>query len=151
VLVVAGLLLFLPLASRTAAQTPLPILRGIIVMPSGESRAYLEDAQTGHLAGYKVRDLVGDSRIEEIRDDRVVLQHGGESVHIFMGGVSAAHDPAKPVSASTAPSPPTPGVRAGSVVDNGEAWLDHLGIPPKSLSRAIERVPMKGPDNLEDD
>jgi hypothetical protein len=41
--------------------------------------------------------------------------------------------------------------KVGPVVDNGEAWLDHLGIPSKALSQAIERVPTKGPDNLEDD
>jgi hypothetical protein len=139
--IVAGPLLFVALSSSGMAQAPLPILRGIIVMPSGDSRAYFEDAQTGHLAGYAVRDLVGDSRVEEIRDDRVVLRHGGYIVHVFLGGVSA----------SRAPSPLLPGVKAGPAVDNGEAWLNHLGIPSKALSQAIERVPTKGPDNLEDD
>lgn len=149
--VAAGLLFFVSLPPYAVAQAPPPILRGIIVMPSGESRAYLEDAQTGYLAGYAVRDLVGDSRIEEIRDDRVVLRQGGDIIHVFMGGAAAAHDPASLVSASTAPSPLTPDVKAGPVVDNGEAWLGHLGIPPKALSRAIDRTPTKGPDNLEDD
>lgn len=148
--VAAGPLLFVALSSSGMAQGPLPILRGIIVMPSGDSRAYFEDAQTGHLAGYAVRDLVGDSRVEEIRDDRVVLRHGGEIVHVFLGGVSAAHDRANPVSAST-PAPLSPDVKAGPVVDSGEAWLEHLGIPSKALSRAIESAPTKGPDNLEDD
>ena len=149
--VVAGPLLFVALSSSGMAQAPLPILRGIIVLPSGDSRAYFEDAHTGHLAGYAVRDLVGDSRVEEIRDDRVVLRHGGDIVHVFLGGVSAAHDRANPVSASTAPSPPLPDVKVGPVVDSGEAWLEHLGLPSKALSQAIERVPTKGPDNLEDD
>jgi len=98
--VVAGLLALVSLSSYAVAQAPLPILRGIVVMPTGEPRAYLEDALTGHLAGYAVRDVVGDSRI---------------------------------------------------VIDNGEAWLEHLGVPPKALSRAIEQAPTKGADNLEDD
>src|SRR5206468_7820260 len=80
VLAVAGPLFLLSPAAHTAAQTPLPILRGIVVMPTGESRAYLEDAQTGSLAGYASRDLVGDSRIEEIRDDRVLLRRGDDVI-----------------------------------------------------------------------
>jgi len=120
-------------------------------MPTGESRAYLEDAQTGALAGYAIRDIVGDSRIEEIRDDRVVLRRGGDVIHVFIGGVSSTYDPASHVSATITPPPTTPSVEPGPVIDNGEAWLDHLGIPPKALSRAIEAVPTKGPDNLEDD
>jgi len=104
-------------------------------MPTGESRAYLEDAQTGSLAGYAIRDVVADSRIVEIRDDRVVLRRGDEVIHVFIGGASSSE---------------APGHR-GRVVGNGKAWLDHLGIPPNALSRAIEAVPTKGPDNLEDD
>jgi hypothetical protein len=148
--VVAGLLALVSLSSYAVAQAPLPILRGIVVMPTGEPRAYLEDALTGHLAGYAVRDVVGDSRIEEIRDDRVVLRHGSDVVHVFMGGASATNDPGNSVSASAA-SPPTADVKPGPVIDNGEAWLEHLGVPPKALSRAIEQAPTKGADNLEDD
>ncbi len=91
-LVVAGLLLVLSLSWYAGAQAPLPILRGIVVMPTGDSRAYFEDPQTGNLAGYAIRDVVGGSRIEEIRDDRVVLRHGGDAVHVFMGGASATYD-----------------------------------------------------------
>ncbi|PYN83822.1 MAG: hypothetical protein DMD87_29650 [Candidatus Rokuibacteriota bacterium] len=151
VLAVAGPLFLLSPAAHTAAQTPLPILRGIVVMPTGESRAYLEDAQTGSLAGYASRDLVGDSRIEEIRDDRVLLRRGDDVIHLFIGGASSTEDPADRASASSAPPPATPKVELGPVVGNGEAWLEHLGIPPQALSRAIEAVPTKGPDNLEDD
>ncbi len=148
---VAGTLLLLSLSSYGVAQAPLPILRGIVVMPTGESRAYLENAQTGTLAGYAIRDIVGDSRIEEIRDDRVVLRRGGDVIHVFIGGVSSTYDPENRVSASITPPPTAPSVEPGPVIGNGEAWLDHLGIPPKALSRAIEAVPTKGPDNLEDD
>jgi len=149
-IVVAGLLALVSLSSYAVAQAPLPILRGVVVMPTGEPRAYLEDALTGYLAGYAVRDVVGDSRIEEIRDDRVVLRHGSDVVHVFMGGASATNDPGNSVSASAA-SPPAADVKPGPVIDNGEAWLEHLGVPPKALSRAIEQAPTKGADNLEDD
>jgi len=149
--VLAGPLFLLSPSWYALAQAPIPILRGIVVMPTGESRAYLEDAQTGTLAGYTIRDAVGDSRIEEIRDDRVVLRRGGEVIHVFIGGVSSTDDPENHVSAALAPPPTTPSVEPALVIGNGEAWLDHLGIPPKALSRAIEAVPAKGPENLEDD
>ena len=120
-------------------------------MPSGEARAYIEDARTGNLAGYSVRDVVGDSRIEEIRGDRVVLRHGGEVVHLFLGGPAAAHASGNPMTASTVNSPLTSSVEPAPVIGNGEPWLDHLGIPPKALSRAIEKAfPPKASDNLED-
>jgi hypothetical protein len=150
-LIVAGPLFLLSLSAPGAAQAPLPILRGIVVMPTGESRAYLEDAQTGSLAGYAIRDVVAESRIVEIRDDRVVLRRGDEVIHVFIGGASATEAPGHRAKVSIAPPPTAPRVEPGPVVGNGEAWLDHLGIPPNALSRAIEAVPTKGPDNLEDD
>ena len=147
-LVVACPLLVLSSSWYAGAQAPLPILRGIVVMPTGDSRAYFEDPQTGNLAGYAIRDVVGDSRIEEIRDDRVVLRHGGDVVHVFMGWASATHDLGNRVSTLAPLAPVTSSV--GPVIGNGEPWLDHLGISPKALSRAIEAVPTWGSDNLED-
>jgi hypothetical protein len=148
--VVAGLLFVLSRSWYAGAQTPLPILRGIVMMPTGDSRAYFEDPQTGNLAGYALRDVVGDCHIEEIRDDRVVLRHAGNVVHVFMGGASATHDPGNRVSASISPAPLASSAESGPVIGNGEPWLDHLGIPPKALKRAIAAVPTKGSDNLED-
>ena len=149
--VVAALLLCFSSCPHVEAQAPLPILRGIVVLPSGQSRAYIEDAETGHLAGYVVGETVGDHRIAEIRDDRVVLGGDGEVVHLFMGGASAVADQELPASAAPIPSPPTPDVRPAPAIEGGAAWLEHLGIPPKGLSRAIEQTPSKGPDNLDDD
>jgi len=148
---VAALLLGLSSCPPVEAQAPLPILRGIVVLPNGESRAYIEDAGTGHLAGYTVGETVGDHRIAEIRDDRVVLGRDGEVVHLFMGAASAAADQELPASAAPVPSPPTADVRPAPVIEGGAAWLEHLGIPPKGLSRAIEQTPSKGSDNLDDD
>jgi hypothetical protein len=125
-------------------------LRGIVVMPTGESRAYLEDGLTGQLGGYSVSDVVGDSRIEEIRDDRVVLRRGADAIHVFIGGVSSA-GPDDRASASSAPPPAASGVEPVPAIGSGEPWLEHLGIPPQALKRAIEAAPTKSPDNLEDD
>jgi len=147
-LIVAGSLLFL-LSGHAVAQAPLPILRGIVVMPTGESRAYLEDAQTGQLGGYAINETVGDSRIEGIRDDRVVLRRGGELIHVFIGGVSST-EPDSRASASTTSPPAASAVEPAPVIANGEAWLEHLGLPPQALKRAIEKTPTKSPDNLED-
>jgi hypothetical protein len=147
---VAALLLCLSSCPPVEAQAPLPILRGIVVLPNGESRAYIEDAGTGHLAGYTVGEAVGDHRIAEIRDDRVVLGRGDEVVHLFMGGASATADQDLPASVAPVPSP-TADVRPAPVIEGGAAWLEHLGIPAKGLSRAIERTPSKGSDNLDDD
>lgn len=133
--VIVGLLFVLSRSWYAGAQAPLPILRGIVVMPTGDSRAYFEDPQTGNLGGYAIGDVVGDSRIEEIRDDRVVLRHGGNVIQALMGGAAVTDDPGNRVSPS---------------IGGGEPWLEHLGIPPKALSRAIEATPTKGSDNLED-
>ncbi len=141
-LVAAALLFLVSPSSYAAAQAPLPILRGIIVLSSGEARAYFEDALTGHLAGYAVRDAIGESQIEEIRYNRVVLRHGGDVVHLFLGGQSPINDPKNRVGASGTTPP---------LVALGTSWLERLGIPPKALSRAIElAIPSKYPDNLDD-
>ncbi len=110
-------------------------------MSSGEARAYFEDAQTGHLTGYALRDAIGESQIEEIRSDRVVLRHGGNVVHLFLSGTSPINDQKNRVGASAATPP---------LVANGTSWLERLGVPPKALSRAIEAIPSRYPDNLDD-
>lgn len=76
---------------------PRPRLYGIVLLPEGRGRAYLEDVQRRRVFAYSVGDLVGDARLEQIKADRVVLRRGGETFEVLL------YDPAKPRQAA-APS-----------------------------------------------
>jgi hypothetical protein len=112
----------------TAPPAPKPRLYGIVLLPEGRGRAYLEDIQRRRVFAYSIGDLVGDARLEQIKSDRVVLRRGGEAFEVLL------HDPSKPRQAA-APSgvqspeaggvgrpaasrppgsvpPPAPGIRA---------------------------------------
>ena len=122
-------------------------------MPNGEARAYFEDPRTGILAGYGLRDSVGDSRIEEISEDRVVLRRASELVQMLLGAQSAADSSSSqqtmPAAAAPRPSPDQTTPEAGPIVGNGQPWLDKLGVPPRALSRAIEQaLPAEESNNL---
>jgi hypothetical protein len=69
---------------------PKPRLYGIVLLPEGRGRAYLEDVQRRRIFGYSEGDLVGDARLEQIKSDRVVLRRGGETFEVLL------YDPAKP-------------------------------------------------------
>jgi hypothetical protein len=81
---------------RTAAGTPpappapKPRLYGVVQLPDGRSRAYLEDVQRRRVFAYSVGDTVGDARVEQIRSDRVILRRGTETFEVLL------HDPTKP-------------------------------------------------------
>jgi hypothetical protein len=161
----AGLTSILMTGASALAQAPLPILRGIVLTANGEGRAYFEDPSTGTLGAYLPRDTVGDSQIEEIRDDRVVLRRGRDLVHVLLGGPSPAlasegTDPGSPppsMDSATPVSPPVPVIQPARtpstdpIIGNGQPWLERLGIPPRALSRAIEQaLPAQDSDNLEE-
>jgi hypothetical protein len=134
------LLASLLMTSSVALAQALPILRGIVVTHSGVARAYFENPHTGALGAYAPGDLVGDSQIEAIYDDRVVLRRGGELVHVLMGSSSPTissetTEVGHPVAAVYQPDP-----TAGPIIGNGQPWLDRLGIPQQALSRAIEQA-----------
>lgn len=151
------LLASLLMTSSVALAQPLPILRGIVVTQNGEGRAYFEDPRTGTLASYASGDLVGDSQIEAIHDDRVVLRRGSELVQVPMGLLSptvsseAVEVGPSPRATDAAPVPAEvyqPNPTAGPIIENGQPWLDRLGIPPQALSRAIEQaVPAQDSDD----
>jgi hypothetical protein len=107
--------LFLILANLSCvwAQAPLPVLRGILVTPDGPGRAFFEDPTTGALGAYAVGDVIDGNRIEQIREDAVILRRGDEVIRILMGS------------------------RSGPTIGNGQPRLDRLGIPPQALSQAI--------------
>ena len=134
-------------SSVALAQGP-PILRGIVITQSGKARAYFENPRTGTLAAYALGDLVADSQIEAIHDDRVVLRRGSELVQVLMGGLSPTipseatevDRPPDATAASPVPAVYQPDPTAGPIIGNGQPWLDQLGIPPQALSRAIEQA-----------
>jgi hypothetical protein len=73
-----------------APPAPRPRLHGIVILPEGRGRAYLEDVQRRRVHAYAVGDQVGDARLEQIKNDRVVLRRGGETFEVLL------YDPAKP-------------------------------------------------------
>lgn len=108
--VVAERNLFSPTRSETAPEpprsagltpaappAPKPRLYGVVILAEGRGRAYLEDVQRRKVFSYSVGDLVGDSRLEQIKADRVVLRRAGETFEVLL------NDPAKPRQ-STPPS-----------------------------------------------
>lgn len=163
-----GLFLILANLSCTWAQESLPVLRGIVVTHSGEGRAYFEDPTTGVLGAYTVGDVVGGNRVEEIRDDLVVLRRGDELVRVTWGPSASSVAPSQGTVATESEQPPAstqrvstqpvmpvyrPDPAGGPTIGNGQAYLDRLGIPPQALSRAIEEaVPAQeaDSDNLKD-
>ena len=131
------------------AQTASPVLRGIVITPSGEGRAYFEDPTTGVLGAYAVGDVIDGNRIEQIREDAVVLRRGNEVIRVLMGS-APEEETSVPSAAAAAPTAsPAPAVmpvyrpnpKGGPTIGNGQPWLDRLGVPSGVLSRAIEQAP----------
>ena len=141
-IVIVGLLT----TASVATAEPLAILRGVVVTQHGEARAYLEDPRTGMLRAYSAGDAIGDSEIEAIREDRVILRRGTEHVEVLMGTLASAPDGDAVTARATRETPIQPAVyrpnaSGGPTIGNGQPWLDRLGIPPGALSRAIEEAP----------
>jgi hypothetical protein len=142
--IVAERNLFSPTRSEAAAEPPRPAtagplpppppkprLYGVVLLPDGRARAYLEDPQRRRVFAYSVGDSVGDARLEQIDPDRVVLRRGAERLEILL------HDPTKPRS-SPAPSavqspgaggPGRPGMRPPPVP------VQPPGTPPRGIVR----------------
>jgi hypothetical protein len=96
-----------------APPAPRPRLYGVVLLPEGRGRAYLEDVQRRRVFGYSVGDQVGDARLEQIKGDRVVLRRGGETFEVLL------HDPTKPRQPAAPPgvqSPETGGAGRPAVV-----------------------------------
>ena len=91
-----------PGRAAPAPPAPRPRLYGVVLLPEGRGRAYLEDVQRRRVVGYSVGDLVGDARLEQIKGDRVVLRRGGETFEVLL------HDPSKPRQAAAPPGVQSP-------------------------------------------
>ena len=170
VLLVALLSLTSVWVQTSLAQSPVPVLRGIVITQSGGARAYFEDSTTGVLGAYAVGDVIDGNRIEQIREDVVVLRRGDEVISIQMGSAPESEASASGAVAAAPPAVADPGPHSapgvmpvyrpnptgGPTIGNGQPWLDRLGIPPEALSRAIEQAQQQQPiqepdsDNLKD-
>ena len=109
-----------------APPAPRPRLHGIVLLPEGRGRAYLEDVQRRRVHAYSVGDLVGDARLEQIKTDRVVLRRGGETFEVLL------YDPAKPRQ-SAAPS----GVQSPETGGPGRPVVRRPPTPPPSPGPGI--------------
>ena len=105
-----------------APPAPRPRLYGIVLLPEGRGRAYLEDVQRRRVVGFSVGDLVGDARLEQIKGDRVVLRRGGETFEVLL------HDPSKPRQAAAPPGVQSP--------EGGGTGRPAVGRPPGAMPSA---------------
>ncbi len=113
-----------------APPAPRPRLHGIVLLPEGRGRAYLEDVQRRRVFAYSVGDLVGDARLEQIKADRVVLRRGGETFEVLL------YDPAKPRQAA-APS----GVQSPETGAAGRPVIRRPPAPTPSPGTGAPRLP----------
>lgn len=116
--VIAARNLFNPGRSeRAVAAAPVakPILHGVVIN-GAKSRAFLEDPPAKRVAGYSVGDTISGGRIQQITDDRVVIERPEGLLEVLLQDpskpratpVSAAPGQQPPAAAVAPPSPPTP-------------------------------------------
>lgn len=136
-------------AGPAAPPPPRPRLYGVILLPDGGARAYLEDVQRRRLFAYSVGDTVGDARVEQIRPDRVLLRRGGETFEVLL------HDPTKPRPSVTpsavqspavtqppgAGGPARAGVRRPAVPAQPTTSGQPPGAPPRGFNRPRPGIP----------
>jgi hypothetical protein len=98
-------------AAAAAPPAPRPRLHGVVLLPEGRGRAYLEDIQRRRTFAYSVGDRVGDARLEEIKVDRVVLRRGSETFEVLLYDPAKPRQPAAPtgVQSPEQPRPPDTG------------------------------------------
>jgi hypothetical protein len=91
-------------AASAAPPPPKPTLLGVVV-DGQKSVAYMEDASTKRVFGYKIGDSVSGGRLDAITDDKVVIVRPDGAVDVLL------RDPTKPKPAAApgAPQPATPG------------------------------------------
>jgi hypothetical protein len=124
-----------------APPAPKPRLYGVVLLPEGRGRAYLEDVQRRRVFGYSEGDLVGDAKLEQIKSDRVVLRRGSETFEVLL------YDPAKPRQ-SAAPS----GVQSPEAGGAGRPPAARpptpppgVGVRPPLRPRAPVQAPVPAP------
>jgi hypothetical protein len=124
-----------------APPAPKPRLYGVVLLPEGRGRAYLEDVQRRRIFGYSEGDLVGDARLEQIKADRVVLRRGGETFEVLL------YDPSKPRQSAAPPSVQSPETGGPARPPTGRAPVPPpgVGVRPSSRPRVPVPTPPPGP------
>jgi hypothetical protein len=125
-------------ATAPTPPPPRPRLYGVVMLPDGKARAYLEDVQRRRVFAYSTGDSVAGSQLEQIRADRVVLRRGNETFEVLL------RDPSKPRPAAPVPTVPTlrrpaagapPGVPGSPIVRPGSPVAPPVPLPPAGVSR----------------
>jgi hypothetical protein len=117
---------------------PKPTLLGVVV-DGQKSRAYLEDAVTKRVFGYRIGDSVSGGRLDKITDDKVVIVRPDGAIDVLL------RDPSKP-------KPQTP-TSAGAPAQPGQPAVPQAGAPqpsspgappgqPPMTPRAVRRLPV---------
>jgi hypothetical protein len=130
-------------ATPAAPPPPKPTLLGVVV-DGGTSRAYLEDATTKRVFGYKIGDTVSGGRLDQITDDKVVIVRPDGAIDVLLRDPSKPKPPAAP--APGQPGTPQPGAHVGSPPVPGQP-VPAPPIPgqPPIAPRALRRLPVQQP------
>ena len=122
-----------PPAAPAPPPPPKPTLLGVVV-DGPKSRAYLEDAVTKRVLGYRIGDTISGGRLDKITDDKVVIVRPDGAVDVLLRDPSKPKPPAAPTAG--APGQPTP----------PQAGAPQPGQPtppaqPPMTPRALRRLP----------
>jgi hypothetical protein len=117
---------------------PKPTLLGVVV-DGQKSRAYLEDAVTKRVFGYRIGDSVSGGRLDKITDDKVVIVRPDGAVDVMLRDPSKPKAPPPPAGGTAQPGQPTAAPQPGTVQPQGPATP---GQPPMS-PRAVRRLPVE--------
>jgi len=118
-----------PPAAPAPPPPPKPTLLGVVV-DGQTSRAYLEDAVTKRVLGYKIGDSISGGRLDKITDDKVVIVRPDGAVDVLL------RDPSKPKPPALAPGQPAP-PQAGA----GQPGQPTPPAQPPVTPRAVRRLP----------
>jgi hypothetical protein len=120
-------------AAPTAPPPPKPNLLGVVV--DGEaSRAYVEEANTKRVFGYKIGDTVAGGRLDQITDEKIVIVRPDGAIDVLLRDPSKPRPPAPPAPGQPGAQPPGSPVRAGVQPVPGQ---------PPVVPRALRRLPVE--------
>lgn len=106
-LILAGLVM-LGIGWSAVAQSPPLRLYGVVIGAGDQAVAYLQDPGTGRVRGFRIGDSIGDGRVIGIEPDRVVVERGGETVQLRLGGGGPAGSAPQAPPSAPAGRPATP-------------------------------------------